>query len=213
MNAHVPRILVVGTTRLYCDGIAHLLRHAITGAETATAYAPHDALLALREWTADTVLVEIAMQGGRDLIRCLGRTHRGTPVIALGVDERDDEIISCAEAGAAGFVPRSAAIAELAAVIESAHRGELRCSPRAAASLSRRVAVLAALAIPDHTVDPRGLTDREREVARLVALRLSNKEIASSLGIGCATVKNHVHRILEKLQLGSRAQIASAIRS
>ena len=79
-----------------------------------------------------------------------------------------------------------------------------------AASLLRRVAALAAV----HGGElPRGrLTSREREIVRLIDQGLSNKEIARDLGIEVATVKNHVHNILEKLQVHRRGEAAARVR-
>src|SRR5881296_1366294 len=89
-------------------------------------------------------------------------------------------------------------------------RGVAICSPRVAACLLRRVAALAA----GHGGDlPRAqLTNREREIVRLIDNGLSNKEIARALGIEVATVKNHVHNILEKLQVHRRGEAAARVR-
>jgi DNA-binding NarL/FixJ family response regulator len=81
-------------------------------------------------------------------------------------------------------------------------------SPRAAAALLRRVGALAA----DRPAvsSPRGeLTAREREIVELIALGLSNKAIAARLHVEIATVKNHVHNILDKLQVHRRGEIAA----
>src|SRR5439155_827652 len=105
---------------------------------------------------------------------------------------------------------REASIDDLVTVIESVARGEAICSPRVAAGLLRRVAALAA----GHGGDlPRAqLTNREREIVRLIDNGLSNKEIARALGIEVATVKNHVHNILEKLQVHRRGEAAARVR-
>jgi two-component system, NarL family, nitrate/nitrite response regulator NarL len=91
--------------------------------------------------------------------------------------------------------------------VRRARAGELGCSPQLAALMCRRLAVLAGR--------PAGsaLSPRERQVARLVADGLSNKEIAQKLAIGPATVKNHVHNILDKLALRRRSAIAGQLQS
>jgi DNA-binding NarL/FixJ family response regulator len=84
------------------------------------------------------------------------------------------------------------------------------CSPRLAATLLRRVAVLAA-----DRAQPRveaRLTARELEIVELIDEGLSNKEIASRLCIEVPTVKNHVHNILEKLDVRGRAEAAARVR-
>ena len=98
---------------------------------------------------------------------------------------------------------------DLTSTIISVTRGELLCSPRVAATLLRRVGALANGARAPHAL--RGLTFREREVLDLIDGGLSNKEIAVRLHIEVATVKNHVHNLLEKLHVTSRAQAAAQL--
>ena len=131
-------------------------------------------------------------------------------MVALGVADADDHVLGCAEAGVAGYVPRDASLDDLVAVIESAFRGEAICSPRIAGSLLRRIATLAAG--QNGTMPLAHLTGREREIVRLIDRGLSNKEIARDLGIEVATVKNHVHNILEKLQVRRRGEAAARMR-
>jgi DNA-binding NarL/FixJ family response regulator len=101
-----------------------------------------------------------------------------------------------AEVGAVGFVPRDASLEDLVETIESAVRGELRCTATLAAKL---VQALSSRERPAAGHAPRSpLTARESEIVQLIDEGLSNKEIAVRLGIEVATVKNHVHNLLEK---------------
>ena len=110
----------------------------------------------------------------------------------------------------AGYVGRGDSLEDLVAAVESAARGELHCSPKIAGSLVRRVAILAA---GRAVVSLQGrLTSREREIARFLEKGLSNKEIATALCIEVATVKNHVHNLLEKLNVHRRTHVAGAVR-
>jgi two-component system nitrate/nitrite response regulator NarL len=97
-------------------------------------------------------------------------------------------------------------------VVRSVTRGETLCSPRIAATLFRRVAALAADRRVGDERTLRRLTRRERQIVDLIADGLSNKEIAHRLQIEFATVKNHVHNILEKLQVTRRADAVAALR-
>jgi DNA-binding NarL/FixJ family response regulator len=98
----------------------------------------------------------------------------------------------------------------LIATLASVVRDEMACSPRIAAALLRRVASLAV----ERSPWPSGarLTARELEVLGLIDEGLSNKQIAGRLCIELATVKNHVHNILEKLQVGRRSEAALQVR-
>jgi DNA-binding NarL/FixJ family response regulator len=145
-----------------------------------------------------------------DIARRLGRMPGAPPVVAIGLDDSDAEMLACAEAGAVGYVTREGTLEELVAVIQSAAKGELVCSPRVSGALARRVAALSAEVAPGSA--SRRLSRREREIAALIGDDLSNKEIASRLSIEVATVKNHVHNMLDKLNVHRRSDAASAAR-
>ena len=96
------------------------------------------------------------------------------------------------------------------AVVESVSCGEALVTPALAAKLFRRVATMARVPRLE-PIDER-LTARERDVLRLLEEGLSNKEIAQALSIELATVKNHVHRVLEKLDVHGRSAAAARAR-
>ncbi len=118
--------------------------------------------------------------------------------------------IRLAEAGVGGFFLHDGSVEELAAVIYGVMRGEASFPPRLAATLLQRLSALAAQ-VPDQAGEA-ALTARELEIATLVAQGLSNKEIARRLHITLATVKNHVHSILNKLQVTRRADVGQRLR-
>jgi two-component system nitrate/nitrite response regulator NarL len=136
--------------------------------------------------------------------RAIHGTRSGTRLVALAVGERPEDVVPLAEAGICGYVPRDAALPELVSTVEAVDRDELLCSPCVAAGLVRRLAALAA-----DVMDPLAgsrLTAREREVLALLGEGLTNKEIGRRLCIELPTVKNHVHHVLEKLQVQCRAE-------
>jgi two-component system, NarL family, nitrate/nitrite response regulator NarL len=126
-------------------------------------------------------------------------------LVAFGVDDFEREILVCAQAGMSGFVSRDATIEELSSTLVGVARDELRCSPAVAAKLFHRLANPIATPLDPTMVS---LTTREREVLALIREGLANKEIAAQLQISEATVKNHVHHLLEKLQVKRRVQAA-----
>jgi DNA-binding NarL/FixJ family response regulator len=150
------------------------------------------------------------MPDGLRLVHELQAVAPDAAVVATAVADTDGEIVACAEAGVAGFVTRDQSLAEAVRVLESVACGESRCSPRTAAALLRRVAVLSAQREPPGLPD--GLTPRECEIAELIARGCSNKEIARELCIEISTVKNHVHHMLEKLGVRGRAEAAARVR-
>lgn len=211
--AALDTVLIVSDVRLYRDGLALCLakgsRFEVVGADdTAEAALAH--VVRLRP---SVVLLDHALPHALDLVRALRLTAPGVKVVALAVAELDHDILACMEAGAAGYVPRDGSVDDLIGTLESVCHGELRCSPRIAGSLSRRLATLAARSGGDVVAaEANRLTPREREIVGLVGQGLTNKEIAVQLGIEVATVKNHVHKILEKLRVRRRAEIGSLMR-
>lgn len=197
---------IVGEVRLYRDGLADVLDRRDGLRVVGTASTLEEAMRLVDERTPDVVLVDLAIADGIRAVRAL--TAR-TCVVVLAVPDLDSEILACAEAGIAGLVTRDASIAELVESIVSAAQGELACTPHVAGVLLRRVA---AVGRPPTEPTHRPLTPRERQIVALIEEGLSNKEIARRLYIEVATVKNHVHNILEKLQVSRRHAAAELLR-
>jgi DNA-binding NarL/FixJ family response regulator len=155
----------------------------------------------------DVLLVDYGTAGSVSAIHLVAHQHENTCVIAFSVPETEHHVVECVEAGAASYVPRDGSLEDLTTAIRGALRGELYCRPRIAAMLSRRLATV--VSSRDHGVFGASLTDREREIVELIEQGLSNKEIAGRLNIRLATVKNHVHSILEKLNVHRRSAAAA----
>jgi DNA-binding NarL/FixJ family response regulator len=207
----VCRIVIATEVAVYAEGLAlGLARCDLEVAGTATDAV--DTMALVREHAPDVLLLDVSMPAGLSLPRVLAAEHPDVRVLALAIRETEDLVIACAEAGVAGYVTRDASLADVAAVARDAARGEAPCSPRIAAHLLHRVAVLAATR-PAEPDAGDALTRREQEILALVDEGLTNKQIALELCIEVATVKNHVHNILSKLQVSRRSQAAAVVRS
>ena len=209
MKSATIRVLVVSDIRLYRDGLAHILADEPRLAVVGTAA---DVSAAVREVAAhapDVALVDMVMPQSIDAVRGIAATRPTVKVVALGIRETERDLLACAEAGVAGYVARAASVQDLVKTLEGVGRGELLCSAQAAAALWRRVAALAARA--GGSAQENALTRREREIGTLLEGGLSNKDIAVRLGIEVATVKNHVHNLLEKLEVHRRAQAVARL--
>jgi len=199
-------VFIVAGIRLYREGLALLLSNAPDFTVMGTARCRGDALAQLAQSQPDIVLVDLTTEESATIIRDIKHVAPSLPIIAMAVNDADEQVMSCIEAGAAGFVSRDGSLDDLAAAVRSAALGELQCTPKLAGSLLRRVALLASARTALCPQDR--LTGRELQIVRLIEQSLSNKEIASRLRIEVATVKNHVHNILDKLQLRKRAEVA-----
>jgi two-component system nitrate/nitrite response regulator NarL len=206
----LPRIVIVSDARLYREGLALSLARVDRMAVVGIAETVASALTCIGETSPDVALLDVAMPDALTLPHAVAAARTLVKIVAFSVAETEDEICACAEAGIAGYVPRDGSMEDLVVAVENAVRGEVLCPPRMTASLFRRLAMFA------RTTGPPGpgstLTGREHEIIALIDGGLSNKEIARRLKIGTATVKNHVHNILEKLQVRRRGEAAAVLR-
>jgi DNA-binding NarL/FixJ family response regulator len=206
----VIRALVVSDIRLYREGLAAALAASRRCDVVATAADVSAAREATEAHRPDIVLLDLALVDAADAVADLALADPPVKVVALGVREVPSEVIALAEAGVAGYVTRDATLDELVDVVESVARGEMVCSPRIAALLLQHVAA-ARGRDARRELDVR-LTARENEIVELIDEGLSNKQIAQRLSIQVATVKNHVHNILDKLGVEGRTAAAAHVR-
>jgi two-component system nitrate/nitrite response regulator NarL len=200
-------VLIIADVRLYREGLAASLSSRDHLFVCATGAGRADAAARARDLAPDVVIVDIATRESLELIRDL-HDLVSTKILAFAVEEVAADILECAEAGAAGYVTADASIEDLISAIERIARGELVCSPRVAARLFGRISERTAGHLANDT-DARTLTTRERQVLQLIRQGHSNKEIAQKLCIAEPTVKNHVHHLLEKLEVATRSQAAA----
>lgn len=158
----------------------------------------------------EIMLVDLPRALLATLLRTVHIKQPSLAILAVNCDENEEEILTLFEAGLTGFVPHDAEPKDLLAAIGDALRGEFHCPPRIAAALVRRVNASGAASRPG--LPTAMLTRREVQVAALLERSMTNKEIAEQLRIEAATVKNHVHNILEKLAVHRRGDAASQFR-
>jgi two-component system, NarL family, response regulator LiaR len=152
----------------------------------------------------DVVLMDLVMPrlDGVGAMRELRRRLPATRVIVLTSFAEDERLLPAIQAGAAGYLLKNVAPAELARAVRAAHAGEALLDPVIAARL------VDAIAQPPGEPAPERLTAREQEVLALIARGFSNKRIARELGIAEKTVKTHVGHVLAKLGVTDRTQAA-----
>jgi DNA-binding NarL/FixJ family response regulator len=203
-----PRVFVLSGIRLLRDGLAFALSRQpsveIVGSADATA-SPHEVSL----HRPDVLLIDISSATMLESSILFRRAMPDVKIVALGVAEIEPVVLACAKAGVSGFVYPQGSASDVVTAVHSAVRGELICSPRTAGMLLNRVSNLGARGA-DASGD--ALTPREQEVMTFVNEGLSNKQIATLLGIRDATVKNHMHSILAKLRVRRRGEAAAQLR-
>ncbi len=153
----------------------------------------------------DVVLMDIAMPGLGGLEAALEMKKLGLRgrVLILSQYEDREYVRRLLKAGVAGYVLKKSAGSELANAVRAAHRGGLVLDPEVA-----RAAMEEAGPKAPAEADPyESLTDREKQVLKLVAEGLSNKEVAEALGISVKTAMTHREHVMEKLDLHNRTEL------
>lgn len=209
-SAHV---VIVSALRLLRDGLADALARSAGICVAAAVADAERARAAILDHAPSLVLIDIELRDSLALVRAIHDEPLPPRIVVFAVSDSEDAILPYIEAGIDGYVARDGSLADVVATVESVGRGETIVSPRLAASLFQRLADQrrrrelgkAGSALPDLTV-------RERQILSLVEQGMANKEIARSLGIELATVKNHVHHVLEKLNVSRRGQAAARAR-
>jgi len=204
-----PTLLILSAIRFLREGLAEVLARDGAFAIVGTAADLDEALEIARARRPQIILLDAVFPNGLAAARTLGEQNLQISIVALALAETEDDVIAWAEAGISGYVPRTAAMAELVGLLSDVVRGEQTCSTRVAAGLLRRIST-ASRTGSDTRLRAKGpaLTAREEQVVRLICTGLSNKEISRRLNIGLATTKSHVHNLLAKLELERRGQVA-----
>jgi DNA-binding NarL/FixJ family response regulator len=205
------RVVLVNAIRILCNVIAAVLENEpdieIVGSTTTV----DEALDLARQ--CDVLVISTLVPGDAafQITQTVVQAKLPVKVLILGLAESKTEILRYIEAGAAGYILQDDSVDDLLEKIRTTYDGQALVSPEIAAVLVSRVAELsqspaATVSRPDLTVE---LTPREREILELIRQDFSNQEIAAQLTIEVGTVKNHVHNILEKLNVSSRRDAAN----
>ena len=203
-------VFIVAEVRLYREGLKLALarKSGIKVVGTCDRLAGMHA--SIQELRPDIILLDMLIADGVLALDEL-KHHRESPkIIAIGVSDDDPEIVACAELGISGLLQRDASLDDLVSTLKCAVRGEFWCTPRATAAIARRVANLSGSREATEPTAP--LTTREMQIVTLIDHGLSNKDIARRLEIEVATVKNHVHHVLDKLKVRRRGEAAAHLR-
>jgi len=201
------RVLVTDDHAIVRDGICALL--ALTGDIEAVGVATNgkEALEMVRELTPDVVLMDIAMpiMGGVEATRRIRKEFPKVKVLALTQYDDKTYVFPVIEAGASGFISKTAASSELVAGIRSVHRGDSFLSPSVARFLVEDYQQIASM---KGSQDPyEQLTNREREVLKLVAEGYTTQEIAAMLVLSPKTVERHKTNLMGKLDIHNRTEL------
>lgn len=205
----MTRVLLVDDHRVVVQGIHAILDREADVEVVGEATSGEEALQSIDGLGVDVVLTDVTLKGinGVQLTRAIKSRHPGIRVLALTMLSDEECVASMIQAGADGYVLKSVSAADLINAIRVVAQGQVLYPAMAKKLLTREIGLPA----KSHPSDI--LTDREREILRLIATGATSREIARQLFLSSKTVDNHRARILEKLQVRNKAEaVAHAIR-
>jgi DNA-binding NarL/FixJ family response regulator len=209
------RVLLADDHALFRAGIASLLR--AWGMEVVGQAANGlEAIELTRSLRPDLVLMDVRMSpcNGLEATQVITTEHPDVKVIIVTVSEDDHDLFEAVKSGAEGYLLKGMSEEELSSTLEKIAAGEPALSPGLAVKILDEFARMAREGTGPSTEPESRLTDRERDVLRLVADGATNREIGTRLSISENTVSFHMKHILGKLHLKNRAQAAAfAIRA
>jgi DNA-binding NarL/FixJ family response regulator len=205
-----PRVFLVDDHELIRSGI----RAEIAGSVDIIGEADEveAAIEMIVERLPDVVLLDVHMPdgGGQAVLKGVSDANVNVRFLALSVSDAASDVISVIRAGARGYVTKNISGPDLIDAIYRIAAGDVVFSPRLAGFVLDAFSTGASVARNELPVDPEldQLTQRERQVLRLIARGYSYKDIAKELTISTKTVESHVSSVLRKLQLSSRYQLS-----
>lgn len=200
------RVVLVDDHAMFRTGVrAELAQSGVVDVVGEAADAP-SAVTVIIETKPDVVLLDVHLPGGGggEVLRQALPALEDTRFLALSVSDAAEDVIGTIRAGARGYVTKSITGADLVAAIRRVADGDAVFSPRLAGFVLDAFAGTEAPSVDD---DLDRLTQREREVLRLIARGYAYKEIAKELFISVKTVETHVSAVLRKLQLSNRYEL------
>jgi DNA-binding NarL/FixJ family response regulator len=210
------RVMLVDDDPLVRSGLRMLLGGAPTIEVVAEAEDGDEVLAAVDRHHPDVVLMDVRMPrvDGVTAAGLLARQPAPPKVLMLTTFDADDLVLRALRAGAAGFLLKDTPPAEIVRAIELVDAGDSMLSPAVTRRLIDHVAAAGETGTPRADADRllATLSPRELEVARAVGRGLANAEISAELHLSVATVKAHVSKVMEKLDVDNRVQVALLIR-
>ncbi len=202
------RVFIVDGNRLLREALRRILQKRADIIVAGESSAPSEDAWPILESKADVVLIGTsALAANRRVIETLRRSVLAPHILLMGMDENETVFLDSVRAGVAGYLLKDASASEVMGAIRAVSQGEAVCPPRLCRILFRHVACGSDVV----SVAPRkdfSLTRRQLELVPLIAQGLTNKEIASQLNLSEQTIKNHIHRMLQKVGAEDRLQVS-----
>jgi DNA-binding NarL/FixJ family response regulator len=213
-KGHVIRVFLVVENRLLREALTRILNKKNDIAVVAATAASSDILSQILHDSPEVLLLDSPGVGSSNapLLADLRRQIPALKIVMVGMDEEKEAFLSTVRSGVAGYLLKEASALEVVAAVRSVVNEEAVCPPRLCYMLFG--------ALASHTAPPPvaslrmefGLTRREQQLIQMISGGLTNKEIANQWSLSEQTVKNHVHRVLQKLGASDRLSAVEVCR-
>ncbi len=192
------RILIVDDHPVVRAGLASMLGTQAELELVGSAPSGEEALRMLEERHPEVILLDLRMPGmsGVEMLQALKAANRQVRVIILTNYETDEDIYRAVQAGAQGYLLKDTSLREMVEAIRAVHAGKRYIPRHIASRLAERMVRT-------------NLTSRELEILKMLSKGPTNKQIGHALGISDNTVRNHVLKIIEKLEVSDRTEAAT----
>jgi DNA-binding NarL/FixJ family response regulator len=204
------RVLIVDDHAIVRQGIRSLLQAEPDMQVVGEAGDGIEATRLAKELAPDVVVMDLAMpeMDGLEATRLIKETNPQTQILALTMHESDEYFFRVLQMGASGYVLKRAATNDLLSAVRAVARGEVFLYPSVAKKLVTDYLLTAEIkGEGEDKGSYAGLTEREREILKLIAEGLTNREIAERLVLSLSTVQTHYAHVMEKLNLQNRAAL------
>jgi DNA-binding NarL/FixJ family response regulator len=213
VQAKISVFLLAGN-RLFRESLARILRSkndiCVVGAAPCTSEA-----LEQIEGSGCEVLLVDPTNGDRSDLPFVHEVSMAVPklkLVLIDMVEDPSTFLKAVRSGAVGYILQNASALDIVAAVRTVHQGEAVCPPQLCLSLFKYVASHGNSVPNFRTKSQTGLTRREQQLVPLIAQGFTNKEIASHLHLSEQTVKNHIHRILQRMGASDRLAVVEMVR-
>ncbi|MER6048227.1 response regulator transcription factor [Streptomyces sp. NPDC001793] len=210
MSDRPIRVIVADDQAAVRDGLVTILDHEPDIDVVGSAADGATAVDLARRLNPAVVLMDLRMPGvdGIAATRTLNALDPAPAVLVLTTYADDASVVGALQAGAAGYLSKSAGRAQIVSAITATADGHRTFAPEIASAMVRGLTRRTAL---EHLAAAHALTVQETRVLQLLSERRTNRAIAEALYVSVATVKTHVNNLFGKLQVGSRAEAAALV--
>lgn len=201
------RVLIADDHTIFRDGLRAILEAQPDIEVVGEARDGNEAVEKVREMKPDIVLMDITMPGmsGLEATRQIKKQNPTINIVALTMHEGEEPFFQMIEAGASGYFVKGGSSADLVAALRTVQQGDVYLYPSLAKRLLHDFVKTVRTGKGEETSD--GLTEREREVLKLIAEGRTNQEVADALMVSVTTVQTHRAHIMAKLGLHSRTEL------